>query len=159
MSDHWWFVLGLPYHGGQDRTTRRWIRRSECAPHRSKHAWRHRPKNAHRRRRPKQYSILPQTRNLTTVSTYFTFEDVKVPVENLIGKENEGFKVFMTSTTSPLGQSDLDFNHERLGIAIQSLRGSRICLEDAVRHTCKRHVYGKALIEQPVVRYKLANMA
>jgi alkylation response protein AidB-like acyl-CoA dehydrogenase len=31
------------------------------------------------------------------VSTYFTFEDVKVPVENLIGKENEGFKVFMTS--------------------------------------------------------------
>jgi len=31
------------------------------------------------------------------VSTYFVFEDVKVPVENLIGKENEGFKVFMAS--------------------------------------------------------------
>lgn len=36
---------------------------------------------------------------------------------------------------------------------------SRICLEDTVRHTCKRLVYGKPLIEQPVVRYKLANMA
>ena len=31
------------------------------------------------------------------MSTYFTFEDVKVPVENLIGKEDEGFKVFMAS--------------------------------------------------------------
>jgi alkylation response protein AidB-like acyl-CoA dehydrogenase len=36
---------------------------------------------------------------------------------------------------------------------------SRICLEDAVRHTCKRNVYGKPLIEQPVVRYKLSHMA
>ena len=35
------------------------------------------------------------------MSTYFTFEDVKVPVENLIGKENEGFKVFLTSTGPP----------------------------------------------------------
>jgi alkylation response protein AidB-like acyl-CoA dehydrogenase len=25
-------------------------------------------------------------------TTYITFEDVKVPVENLIGKENQGFK-------------------------------------------------------------------
>ena len=82
------------------------------------------------------------------MSTYFTFDDVKVPVENLIGKENEGFKVFMTN-----------FNHERLGIAIQSLRFSRICLEDVVRYTCKRVVYGKPLIEQPVVRYKLSHMA
>jgi len=29
-------------------------------------------------------------------TTYITFEDVKVPVENLIGKENQGFKVVMT---------------------------------------------------------------
>lgn len=28
-------------------------------------------------------------------TTYITFEDVKVPVENLIGKENQGFKVIM----------------------------------------------------------------
>jgi hypothetical protein len=32
------------------------------------------------------------------VSTYFTFEDVKVPVENPIGKENYEFKVFVIST-------------------------------------------------------------
>ncbi len=28
-------------------------------------------------------------------TTYITFEDVKVPVENLVGKENEGFKYIM----------------------------------------------------------------
>jgi len=34
-------------------------------------------------------------------TTYIAFEDVKVPVENLIGKENEGFKYIMSN-----------FNHE-----------------------------------------------
>ena len=29
-------------------------------------------------------------------TTYITFEDVKVPVENLIGKENQGFKYIMS---------------------------------------------------------------
>ncbi len=37
-------------------------------------------------------------------TTYITFEDVKVPVENLIGKENQGFKYIM-----------YNFNHERWG--------------------------------------------
>lgn len=41
-------------------------------------------------------------------TTYITFEDVKVPVENLIGKENEGFKYVM-----------YNFNHERWGIIVQ----------------------------------------
>jgi alkylation response protein AidB-like acyl-CoA dehydrogenase len=48
-----------------------------------------------------QSSKLDHPIYLTTVSTYFTFEDVKVPVENLIGKENEGMKVFMTSASFP----------------------------------------------------------
>ena len=39
----------------------------------------------------------PSKMHIELVSTYFVFEDVKVPVENLIGKENEGFKVFLTS--------------------------------------------------------------
>jgi alkylation response protein AidB-like acyl-CoA dehydrogenase len=51
-----------------------------------------------------------------------------------------------------LQESDLTNNS-------QSLRLSRVCLEDAVRHTSKRIVFGKPLIEQPVVRYKLSHMA
>ncbi len=81
-------------------------------------------------------------------TTYITFEDVRVPVENLLGKENQGFRAIMTN-----------FNHERMGIIIQCLRFSRVCFEDAVRYANKRRTFGKRLIEHDVIRMKLANMA
>ena len=81
-------------------------------------------------------------------TTYITFEDVKVPVENLIGKENQGFRVIMTN-----------FNHERIGIIIQCLRFSRVCYEESVRYANKRKTFGKKLIDHPVIRLKLAHMA
>ena len=81
-------------------------------------------------------------------TTYITFEDVKVPVENLLGKQNQGFRVIMTN-----------FNHERMGIIIQSLRFSRVCYEESVRYANKRRTFGKKLIEHPVIRMKLAHMA
>lgn len=81
-------------------------------------------------------------------TTYITFEDVKVPVENLIGKENQGFKVIMTN-----------FNHERIGIIIQCTRFARVCYEESIKYAHKRKTFGKPLIEHPVIRMKLANMA
>jgi len=81
-------------------------------------------------------------------TTYITFEDVKVPVENLLGKENQGFKVIMTN-----------FNHERLGIVIQCNRFSRVLYEESVKYANKRMTFGKKLIEHPVIRMKLAQMA
>ncbi|OJD19904.1 hypothetical protein AJ78_00098 [Emergomyces pasteurianus Ep9510] len=84
----------------------------------------------------------------TSGTTYVTFEDVKVPVENLIGKENQGFKVIM-----------MNFNHERMGIIIQCIRFSRICYEESVKYAHKRHTFGKRLIDHPVIRMKLAHMA
>ncbi|OTB02006.1 hypothetical protein M426DRAFT_323080 [Hypoxylon sp. CI-4A] len=81
-------------------------------------------------------------------TTYITFEDVKVPVENLLGKENQGFKVIMTN-----------FNHERMGIIIQCLRFSRVCYEESVKYANKRRTFGKKLIDHPVIRMKLAHMA
>ncbi|GAB7358431.1 hypothetical protein MBLNU230_g2497t1 [Neophaeotheca triangularis] len=81
-------------------------------------------------------------------TTYVTFEDVKVPVENLIGKENQGFKVIMTN-----------FNHERIGIIIQCLRFSRVCYEESIKYAHKRRTFGQKLIEHPVIRLKLAHMA
>ncbi|KAK2752612.1 hypothetical protein FQN55_006725 [Onygenales sp. PD_40] len=84
----------------------------------------------------------------TSGTTYITFEDVKVPVENLIGKENQGFKVIM-----------MNFNHERMGIIIQCIRFSRVCYEESVKYAHKRHTFGKRLIDHPVIRMKLANMA
>lgn len=81
-------------------------------------------------------------------TTYITFEDVKVPVENLIGKENSGFKYIMQN-----------FNHERMGIAIQACRFSRVCLEESIKYSHKRKTFGKRLIDHPVIRNKIANMA
>ncbi|KAF4981899.1 hypothetical protein FZEAL_2368 [Fusarium zealandicum] len=85
---------------------------------------------------------------LSSGTTYITFEDVKVPVENLLGKKNQGFRVIMTN-----------FNHERIGIIIQSLRFSRVCYEESVKYGNKRKTFGKKLIEHPVIRMKLAHMA
>lgn len=80
-------------------------------------------------------------------STFITFEDVRVPVKYLIGKEGQGFKYFMSN-----------FNHERLWISIQALRMSRICIEDAYEHALSRKTFGKALIEQPMIRTKFSEM-
>ncbi|CRK33667.1 hypothetical protein BN1708_016267 [Verticillium longisporum] len=81
-------------------------------------------------------------------TTYITFEDVKVPVENLLGKKDRGFRAIMTN-----------FNHERIGIIIQCLRFSRVCYSESVSYASKRRTFGKKLIEHPVIRLKLAHMA
>ncbi|KAI3648492.1 hypothetical protein MP228_006346 [Amoeboaphelidium protococcarum] len=81
-------------------------------------------------------------------TAYITFEDVKVPKENLIGKENQGFKYIM-----------YNFNHERLGICIQSTRFARVCYEEALKYAHKRKTFGKRLVDHPVIRNKLAHMA
>ncbi|ORX77514.1 acyl-CoA dehydrogenase NM domain-like protein [Basidiobolus meristosporus CBS 931.73] len=81
-------------------------------------------------------------------TSYITFEDVKVPRSNLVGKENKGFKYIM-----------YNFNHERMGIAIQASRFSRVCLEESIKYANKRKTFGKKLIDHPVIRDKCARMA
>jgi len=81
-------------------------------------------------------------------TAYVTFEDVKVPVENLIGKENEGFKYIM-----------YNFNHERWAMCVQALRFARVCYEESFRYAHKRETFNKRLIDHPVIRLKLAHMA
>jgi len=78
---------------------------------------------------------------------YITFEDVKVPVENLIGKENHGFKYIM-----------LNFNHERFMTIAMGMRMARVCVEEAFAYSFKRKTFGKRLIDHAVIRNKLAHM-
>jgi len=80
-------------------------------------------------------------------TAYITFEDVKVPVEHLIGWENEGFKLIM-----------LNFNGERWGLCVQALRFARVCIEESMTYAVKRETFGKKLIEHPIIRFKLAEM-
>ncbi|WP_334127985.1 acyl-CoA dehydrogenase family protein [Sneathiella sp.] len=76
------------------------------------------------------------------------FDDVRVPVENLIGTENEGFKGIMSN-----------FNSERLGIAAGATAYARVCLEDAIAWARERKTFGKRLADHQVIRHKLAEMA
>jgi alkylation response protein AidB-like acyl-CoA dehydrogenase len=99
------------------------------------------PRSAGLRTRP-----VPVITGPLAATTYVTFEDVKVPVEYLIGREGQGFR-----------QTMLNFNHERLWMAFQAIRGSRVALHDALQWALKREAFDKRLIEQPVVRNKLAN--
>ncbi|TKX22878.1 acyl-CoA dehydrogenase-2 [Elsinoe australis] len=81
-------------------------------------------------------------------TAFVEMDDVRVPVENVVGERGKGLKYIMSN-----------FNHERLFIAMQSLRASRVCLEDSIGYALSREVFGKKLIEQPVVRYKVAQMS
>ncbi|KAJ3015378.1 hypothetical protein HKX48_004646 [Thoreauomyces humboldtii] len=80
-------------------------------------------------------------------TAYITFENVKVPVENLLGKEGGGFQVIM-----------FNFNHERWFIVAGVTRGMRLVVEESFKWAQQRLVFGKPLIEQPVIRAKLAHM-
>ena len=81
-------------------------------------------------------------------TTYITMEDVRVPVENLIGEENGGFRIIMNN-----------FNHERWALCVQASRFARVCLEESFKYALKRKTFGKPLMEHPVIRWKIAEMA
>ncbi|CAK9067872.1 unnamed protein product [Durusdinium trenchii] len=81
-------------------------------------------------------------------TTYITFDDVKVPKGNLLGKEGKGFQYMMQN-----------FNHERFAFCAMSTRFARVCLEDSLKFASKRKTFGKTLIQHPVIRWKVAEMA
>ncbi|KAG7283980.1 hypothetical protein NEMBOFW57_010338 [Staphylotrichum longicolle] len=78
-------------------------------------------------------------------TTYIELDDVKVPIENLVGEENQGMRYIMTN-----------FNHERLAVATGATRQARVALATAFEYVLKREAFGKPLVEQPVVRHRLA---
>lgn len=76
------------------------------------------------------------------------FDDVKVPKENLIGEEGQGFYAIMRN-----------FNAERLGMAASANSQARVCLEDSIAWARERHTFGKRLADHQVIRHKFAEMA
>ncbi|OCK80966.1 acyl-CoA dehydrogenase NM domain-like protein [Lepidopterella palustris CBS 459.81] len=81
-------------------------------------------------------------------SAWVTLENVKVPVENLIGRENFGFQVLMSN-----------FNKERFSIAISMNRKTRTCLSVALAYSNDRKTFGKPLIANQIISHKFATMA
>ena len=75
------------------------------------------------------------------------FDDVRVPKENLLGQENQGFKVIMNN-----------FNSERMAMAASMDASARVCLEDAVAWARERKTFGQRLADHQVIRHKIAEM-
>lgn len=77
-----------------------------------------------------------------------TFEDMLVPVENLLGQEGEGFKIAL---------ANLDVG--RIGIAAQALGIAEAAFEASVGYAKERVQFGKPIAAQQGVGFKLADMA
>ena len=76
------------------------------------------------------------------------FNDVKIPRENLLGKEGDGFKIAM---------STLDGG--RIGIAAQALGIAQGAYENALEYSRERVQFGRPICRQQSIAFKLADMA
>lgn len=80
-------------------------------------------------------------------TTYITFDNVKVPVEYVVGQPGNGFRQMM-----------INLNHERWWVAVMANRHARTALEEALRYTQKRKTMGQFLIEHQAIRTKISKM-
>ncbi len=76
------------------------------------------------------------------------FNDVKVPKENLLGREGDGFKIAMAT-----------LDGGRIGIAAQALGIAQGAYEHALEYAKERIQFGKPIAYQQAISFKFADMA
>ena len=76
------------------------------------------------------------------------FNNVKVPKENLLGEEGQGFKIAMAT-----------LDGGRIGIASQALGIAQGAYENALEYSKERVQFGKPICQQQIIAFKLADMA
>ena len=77
-----------------------------------------------------------------------SLKDVRIPVENLVGKEGEGFYELMEF-----------FNRTRLHICAQGVGLARAALEESIRHVKGRRQFGAPIAAFQATQFKIAEMA
>lgn len=82
-------------------------------------------------------------RSSDTAELYF--DDMRIPAENLIGIEGEGFIHQM-----------MQFQHERFAVLPLAYISARDIIDETVEYLKKRIVFGKPLIKKQVLRHRLA---
>ncbi|XP_065827557.1 long-chain specific acyl-CoA dehydrogenase, mitochondrial-like isoform X2 [Oscarella lobularis] len=75
------------------------------------------------------------------------FDDVRVPVDRLIGPLNKGFKMLMET-----------FNSERFLISNMAVAFAKVCLSESLDWAKQRETFGSPLIKRQVIRHKLVDM-
>jgi acyl-CoA dehydrogenase len=81
-------------------------------------------------------------------TTQVMFDEVRVPVENRIGEEGEGFRFAM-----------MGLDGGRLNIGACSLGGAQRCLDEAIRYTRDRRQFDTPIAEFQNTQFTLADMA
>jgi butyryl-CoA dehydrogenase len=76
------------------------------------------------------------------------FEDCRVPAQNLLGKEGDGFRIAM---------STLDGG--RIGIAAQAIGIARAAFEEARAYALERKTFGQPIAQHQAIQFMLADMA
>ncbi len=79
---------------------------------------------------------------------WISFTEVKVPVENRLGEEGEGFKITMSA-----------FDHGRYTVASGATGIIRAALEASVRYAKTRQAFGKSIAEHQLIQAKIARMS
>ena len=79
---------------------------------------------------------------------WINFQDVRIPVENRIGEEGEGFKITMSA-----------FDHGRYTVASGAAGIVRAARDASVRYARERSSFGKPISEHQLIQEKIARMA
>ena len=82
----------------------------------------------------------------STVQVFFN--NCPVPVENLLGKREEGFKIALNI-----------LNTGRIKLAVGSVGGSKIALDQSLKYANERKQFGKSIGDFGAIKFKLAEMA
>jgi butyryl-CoA dehydrogenase len=81
-------------------------------------------------------------------TTDLIFENCRVPAENILGNEGDGFKIAMTA-----------LDGGRIGIAAQSIGVAQAALDAAVKYAKNRSQFGQPISKFQGLRWMIADMA
>ncbi|WP_371364468.1 Acyl-CoA dehydrogenase, short-chain specific [Sporomusa rhizae] len=84
----------------------------------------------------------------TSLTMELIFQDVRVPKENMLGKEGEGFKIAMAT-----------LDGGRIGVAAQALGIAQAALDHAVKYSKERTQFGQPIAKNQAIAFMLADMA
>jgi len=76
------------------------------------------------------------------------FQDCKIPKENLLGQEGQGYKIALSGLEGG-----------RIGIAAQSVGIARAALQAAKQYAAERSAFGKSIYQHQAIGFKIADMA
>ena len=76
------------------------------------------------------------------------FDEVKVPVENLLGQENQGFFYIMQHFVS-----------ERLGMALMGVAQAQLAIDLALNYMAERQAFGRPINKFQVLRHRIAQLS